>query len=136
MKATEGGSLTMLTFVGIASSALYLVLLPAILVFGLIQCKKHSFKGGFYFFLFLLIGKIYSFLFSYAFSPKFKMYIDSLDHETARPLGMRTGDLLTWIAYVNNSITFILEIVAFSFLIVGLYRMWNKNDQILRSPPS
>ncbi|MDF2653370.1 MAG: hypothetical protein K0Q73_9175 [Paenibacillus sp.] len=40
----------MLTFVGIASSALYLVLLPAILVFGLIQCKKHSFKGGFYFF--------------------------------------------------------------------------------------
>lgn len=119
----------MLTFVGIASTVLYYVLLPALLLFGLFQCKKHSFKGGFYFFLFLLLGKIYTFLYTSAISPSLKHYIDAIDPSTARPLGMRTGELLAWIAYAHVSIKGVLEIAAFCFLIFGLYRMWKSKGR-------
>lgn len=113
----------MLTFFGYTYSILYVVLFSALLIFGLIQCKKHAFTGGFYFFLFLIIGKIYSFLFSYSISPIIKNYMDSIDQMSERPLGMTTGELVAWISYAHQSITSILEITAFSFLVLGLYRM-------------
>lgn len=113
----------MFIFLSVMIFVLHFVLFSALLI-GLIQCKKHSFSGGFYFFLFLIVGKIYSFLYSFVISPIIKNYIDSFDHTAERPLGMTVGELVAWIAYTHSSIKYIFEIIAFSFLIFGLYRMW------------
>lgn len=106
-------------------SVVYIVLFSALLIFGLIQCKKHSFSGGFYFFLLLIIGKLYSFIFSFLISPIIKNYVDSMAHAAEPPLmGMTLGELVAWISYTNHSIKHIIEISAYSFLVFGLYRMW------------
>lgn len=99
-------------------SSVLSVLFYALLIFGLIQCKKHSFSGGFYFFLFLIIGQIYSI----AISPIIRNYIDRATDP--HPMGMTLGELVMWISLTNSSIMSIIEIIAYSFLVIGLYRMW------------
>ncbi|WP_282940516.1 hypothetical protein [Paenibacillus sp. RC67] len=114
--------MAMLTIFIVMNIILVFVLFSALL-FGLIQCKKYSFSGGFYFFLFIIIGKIYSFFIPYFISRIIKNYI-SLDNTTERTLGMTTGELVAWISYTDSSIKYISEIIAYSFLVFGLYRMW------------
>lgn len=101
-------------------SVLFLVLL----IFGLVQCRKHSFAAGFYFFLFLIIGKMYSYL----IPPIFSKYIDSFHQNvTSPPMGMTIGEMVSWILLISRSLETIIMIIAFSFLIIGLYRMWQSH---------
>jgi len=86
-------------------------------IFGLILCRKHSFTEGFYFFLILIVHLI----FPYFYSPFIQKYIDSLvGSNNSPPMGMTIGELLAWFTLLPRMI----EIIAFSFLVVGLYRMW------------
>lgn len=109
---------------GIASAVLSFVLLSVLWIAGLLLCRKHSFRGGYYFFLFLLLGKIYSFLVTAVLSPILKAYIDSFNASTEPPSGITPGELLMWISYANGSITHLFELIAYGCLVIGLYRMW------------
>jgi ABC-type uncharacterized transport system permease subunit len=98
-------------------SILLTVIFSALFIFGLIQCRKHSFTAGVYFFLILIVHKISP----YFYSPFISKYIDSLTgSNTPPPMGMTFGELVAWFTLLPR----ILEVVAFSFLVVGLYRMW------------
>jgi hypothetical protein len=99
-----------------------IVVFAALLIVGLILCKKHSFSGGFYFFLFIIIDKIYSLIYSMAAPPLIKNYVDHAT--TPLPMGMTLGGSIALISYANNSIEYIFKIIAFSFLVIGLYRIW------------
>lgn len=101
-------------------SVLFLVLL----IFGLVQCRKHSFVSGFYFFLILIIGKIYSYL----IPPILNKYIESFHlNGTSPPMGMTIGEMVSLIFIISRSLETIIMIIAFSFLIIGLYRMWQSH---------
>lgn len=102
------------------------IVLLALLVFGLVLCKKHSFSEGFYFFLILIISKIYPFIYSFTISPLIKNYIDNFDYSNnTLPMGMTMGEMITIIAYINRSILLFIELSAYIFLVVGLFRLWN-----------
>jgi len=93
------------------------VLFFALLIFGLIQCRKHSFTAGFYFFLILIVHQISQ----YIYSPFINKYIDSLlVGNTPPPMGLTIGELAAWFTLLPR----IIEVIAFSFLVIGLYRMW------------
>jgi hypothetical protein len=99
-----------------------IIVFSALLLFGLIQCKKQSFSGGFYFFLFMIIDKIYSLIYSMAAPPLIKNFVDHATNPL--PAGMTLGGVIALISYANYSIDYIFMIIAFSFLIIGMYRMW------------
>ena len=93
------------------------VITSVLFLFGLIQCKKHSFTAGFYFFLILIVYMISS----YIYPPFISSYIDSfVEGNTSPPMGLTIGELVAWF----NIIPKIIEVIAFSFLVVRLYRMW------------
>lgn len=93
------------------------VLFSALLIFGLILCRKYTFTAGFYFFLILIINQISS----YIYPPFFNKYIDSLvESHTPLPMSMTIGEILVWFSLLPK----IIEVIAFCFLVVGLYRMW------------
>ena len=93
------------------------VIISGLFIFGLIQCRKHSFTAGSYFFLILLVHMILSYIY-----PLFiRRYIDSfVGGNTSPPMGMTIGELVAWFSIIPR----IIEVIAFSFLVVGLYRMW------------
>ena len=92
----------------------YVVLLAALFIFGLIQCKKHSFSGGIYFIVFLTLGNIYKFILG---MPVTTEYFQSLlDH------GSQTTN--SWVYILRDLIGLIINFCAYYFLIIGLYRMW------------
>ncbi len=105
------GGVILLKFMIICLAVIFL----ALLIFGLIQCRKHSFIAGFYCFLILIVLQILP----YIYSPFIHKYIDSLDGGNT-PMGMTIGELVAWTSLLPR----IIEIIAFSFLVVGLYRMW------------
>ncbi|OMF37557.1 hypothetical protein BK133_05770 [Paenibacillus sp. FSL H8-0548] len=88
----------------------------ALFIFGLIQCRKHSFTAGFYFFLLLIVHQILP----YIYSPFIHRYIDYSSTSGNTPMGMTIGELVAWFTLLPR----IIEVIAFSFLVVGLYRMW------------
>ena len=93
------------------------VFLLGLFVIGLIQCRKYSFKAGFYFFAILLVHTILSFI----YPPFIRRYIDSyFEGNNSPPMGMTIGELVGWFCMIPR----IIEAVAFSILVVGLYRMW------------
>ncbi|XEC93723.1 hypothetical protein AB6A23_20550 [Paenibacillus tarimensis] len=93
----------------------------ALLVTGLIISKKYSFMGGFYFFLILLINNLYS-----AIGARFiGNYIDSVIISNSAPMGMTIGQFVGWLSLIPRT----LEVIAISFLIVGLYRMWKSHSK-------
>jgi hypothetical protein len=88
-----------------------------VLIFGLIQCRKNHFIAGFYFFLIILMLKIYDFIAPFTIS----RLIDSYNvNRTTLPLGMTFGEMITLLNFIPR----IIEVIAFTFLVVGLYRMW------------
>lgn len=104
------------TLINIMSISLT-VIFSALCIFGLIQCRKHSFTAGFYFFLILIAHQISP----YIYSPFIHKYIDALDGgNTPPPMDMTIGELVAWFTLLPR----IIEVNAFSFLVVGLYRMW------------
>ncbi|WP_188995681.1 hypothetical protein [Paenibacillus nasutitermitis] len=106
----------MLNMMSISLTVIYL----ALFLFGLIQCRKYSFIAGFYFFLILIVHQISP----YVYSPFIRNYMDSLiESNTPPPFGMTLGELVAGFSLLPR----IIEIIAFSFLIVGLYRMWKSN---------
>ncbi|MBD2865893.1 hypothetical protein [Paenibacillus oceani] len=109
---------------GVASAVLSFILLSVLWIAGLLLCRKLSFRGGYYFFLFLLIGKIYSFLVTWVLSPILQTYMDSVNAASKPSFGMRPGELLMWISYANGSITYLFQLIAYGCLVIGFYRMW------------
>lgn len=83
----------------------------------LIQCRKHSFTAGFYFFLLWIFYQIYSFIAPIYIS----RFIDSHLRENNPLWGLTLGDLMVLISFIPR----IIELVAFGILVLGLYRMWN-----------
>lgn len=87
----------------------------AVLVIGLILSKKHNFKAGFYFFLILIIDEYVLQYLRYYFIDTF------VANRSQGAAGMMTiGEIVVLVSYIPK----LLEIVAFSILIVGLFRMW------------
>lgn len=98
---------------GIIISILMLILF----VIGLRNSQIHSFKGGVYFFLLLIIHKIYSL----TAQPLIGNYIDMLITENKRPmLGMTIGELVAFFALIPKMIV----LIAFICLIYGLHKHW------------
>jgi len=93
------------------------VIISVLFIFGLIQCRKHSFTAGFYFFLILIVHMISSYIYPFYTSS----YIDSfIGGNISPPMGLTIGELVAWFSIIPR----IIEVIAFSFLVVGLYRMW------------
>jgi len=92
------------------------VIFSALLIFGLIQCRKHSFTAGYYFFLILISHQILP----YIYNPFISKYIDYSITSGNTPMGLTIGELVAWFSLLPR----IIEVIAFSFLVVGLYRMW------------
>jgi hypothetical protein len=88
----------------------------ALLITGIIICKKHSFMGGFYFFIILLAKDLYTWI----SAPLITKYIDSLGRNNTLPMERTIGELVAWLYYIPRT----LEVIAMSFLVVGLYRLW------------
>ncbi|OME77184.1 hypothetical protein BK120_27030 [Paenibacillus sp. FSL A5-0031] len=98
-------------------AGLFSIFFLFLLIFGLIQCKKNHFIAGFYFFLIILLLKIYDFIAPFTIG----RLINSYDaNRTTLPLGMTFGEMITLL----NIIPRIIEVIAFIFLVVGLYRVW------------
>jgi hypothetical protein len=81
-----------------------------VLIFGIIQSKKHSFLAGFYSFLILLLLRLYSFVAPYTT----KLIIDNVSEP---PLGSSIGEFIAFINIIPRT----LNLIAFSILIIGLY---------------
>lgn len=95
------------------------VLLMALLVFGLVQCKKHSFMAGFYFFLILIVNQIAPYL--------YRNYMYTLiERDTSPPMGLSIGELVMWLSLISRFI----EVVAFSFIVIGLFRLWKSKKTV------
>lgn len=93
------------------------VVIIVVLLFGLIQCRKNHFMAGFYFFLILIFLKIYDFFAPYAIN----RFIQSYDaSRSISSPNMSIGEMLTLLNFIPRT----LEIIAYLFLVVGLYQMW------------
>jgi len=93
------------------------VLLLAFLLLGLVQCRKHSFTAGFYFFLIIIVNKIAPYL----YNPYVHKYMDSLiENNNQPPMGMSLGEVLAWFSFIP----IIVDLIAFGILVIGLYNMW------------
>lgn len=93
---------------------LIFLIFVALLTVGLVQCKKNSFMPGFYFFLVMMIGQIYSWI-----SPFFIRGFFERDTSTN---GMSLGEWFILFSYIPR----VIDVIALGFLVVGLYRMWNR----------
>ncbi len=92
----------------------------ALIIIGVIQCKKHSFMPGFYFFVFMIVGFFYDWI-----SPYFIR--KSIENHHMTGMGMTSGGLLTIgeRMILFHLIPGIITVIALGFLVLGLYRMWN-----------
>lgn len=102
---------------GIAGIMIF-ILMIILFIIGLWNSKIHSFKGGVYFFLLLIINEIYSFI----APPLIQNYIDTLIIENGKPMmGMTIGELVAFLSLIPE----VIVLAAFTCLIYGLYRLWN-----------
>ncbi|MCT8140255.1 hypothetical protein H1D32_22670 [Anaerobacillus sp. CMMVII] len=86
-----------------------------LLVFGLIQSKKSSFLAGFYSFLILLFLQLYSFIFPHTIKPL-------IDNMSEPPFGKSISEFVA----ILNLIPKTVNLIAFSILIIGLYKRFKK----------
>ncbi|GAA0459523.1 hypothetical protein [Alkalibacillus silvisoli] len=104
-------------FVGFIS-----VLIPVptivLLIVGLIFSRKLSFTGGFYFFLLLLISELYQIILG---TGGIRIMDYFLEH--GPPMGMTMGEFVVWTTYIPR----VLELIAFTFLVVGLFKLWKSS---------
>jgi hypothetical protein len=97
---------------------LNMIFYPLILLVGLILCKKHKFRGGYYFFLILLINQIYSFVYPLIILN----LIDSrMDYQ-------KDVYYTIHISQICSIIEIIIQICAFLILLVSLYKMLTSRD--------
>jgi len=101
-----------ISFIQFVIGIAYLFLLIA----GAILCKKYAFRLGLYFFLFMIMAQIYRYLSQFFISSFFDRVRD--DHS----MGMSIGEWAILLALIPS----LIEVVAFSLLVVGLYQMWNR----------
>ncbi len=100
-------------FVSLAVNVIFF----AILFIGLLQCRKHAFRAGFYFFLILIVHKISS----YFYLPYLHKYMDSLvESNTPPPMGMTYGEFVSWFSFIPA----IIDLLAFGILVTGIYKLW------------
>jgi hypothetical protein len=94
------------------------ILMIVFFVIGLWSSKLHSFNGGVFFFLLLIIHEVYSFI----APPLIRNYIDTLSIENKEPIfGMTFGELVLSLSLIPK----LIVLAAFICLIYGLRRLWN-----------
>ncbi|GEN45413.1 hypothetical protein [Alkalibacillus haloalkaliphilus] len=98
-------------------NVLILVATVVLLIVGLIISRKLSFTGGFYFFLLLLISELYQITFATSIT------IMRYFQEHGPPMGMTMGEYVMWTSYIPR----VLELIAFTFLVVGLFKLWKSS---------
>lgn len=107
-------------------SMLITVLYLAFLIFGLVLCRKNSFKEGFYFFLILIVHKIASYL----YIPLLNKLTDSLaTRNKPLPMNMTIGEVVGW----WTLFPIMIDLVAFGILAFGLYKMWRNKITLHKS---
>jgi len=92
------------------------VLFLSVLVFGLIQCKKHNFTAGIYFFIIMIV----LYIAPYLYNPLLNHYFQSVYYDSNLPFGLSFGQFITFFNMIPQTI----EFIAFVILVIGLYRMW------------
>lgn len=102
-------------------SVIYHIVHPAILIIGLWFCWKISFKPGFWFFLILLIQKLYGTILSW--------YMNSSSDIRSPFEGLSLGE---WLALHSLAQAF-LHVLAYLVLVVGLYKLWKRNPHIWKA---
>lgn len=107
----------MLGFITIFAALVTIILLVA----GIIISKKYASIGIFYFFLIFIIKELYSFV----GGPIIRNHIDSVISNNEMPMGMTIGQYVAWL----NLIPKILELIAFVFLVVGLYKLKSHKEK-------
>lgn len=90
-----------------------------LIIIGLTQCTKHSFKAGFIFFVIILLQKAYANV-----SPYFLNRII-----VAPPFKMNIGLFLS----LHQLMLFVIEVCAYGILVFGLYYRWNKEKTNFKS---
>lgn len=110
----------MLGLSGIVGLIISIVLL-ILLVIGLWYSKRHSFKAGVYFFLILILHEVYSF----GSPPLIRNYIDTLIlGNSDLMMGMSISQLLVFLSVIPK----LIELLAFTILIVGLHDLWKSKN--------
>jgi hypothetical protein len=92
----------------------------ALLILGSVQCRRHSFVFGFYFFLILIISRLYPYI-SHVF---LRNYFDS---NVVPPMGLSLGEMFFW----HSLIPRILEVIAFVIFVFGLNRLMKYKSKML-----
>lgn len=83
-----------------------------LMIIGLTQCAKSSFKAGFIFFLIIMLHKVYSYGSPYLINR-------ILD---APPFGMSIAAFLS----LHHLMLLYVEVIAYGILVIGLYYRWNR----------
>lgn len=96
---------------------LNIVLFPILLITGLIVCYRHRYKGGFYFFLIILIYKLLTFVNPYII----RKLMDSREY-------LQTGIYPYHISVLFSIFETLVIITAFCILIVSLYVKLTSRD--------
>jgi len=95
-------------------TAVYIIILIAfivLLILGIIQCAKNSFKAGLIFFSMMILLKAYSYI-----SPQF----------INRMLQSRAFDIsIGLFISIHNLVILLVEISAYVILVIGLYNLWS-----------
>ncbi|MDQ0350330.1 hypothetical protein J2R98_000133 [Alkalibacillus filiformis] len=107
----------LLGFISVLISVLIPVATVVLLIVGLIISRKFAFTGGFYFFLLLIISELYQFIMKTG-----GIGIRMVDYfqEHGPPMGMTMGEFVVWTSFIPR----VLELIAFTFLVVGLFKLW------------
>lgn len=74
--------------------------------------------AGYYAFLILIINYIYSYIAPFTTHRLIDTYLTG---NTEPPMGMSKGEMVAFFSLIPKTI----DVIAFTILIFGLYRMWN-----------
>ncbi|XID94877.1 hypothetical protein ACF3MZ_10315 [Paenibacillaceae bacterium WGS1546] len=87
-------------------------------IMGMIICKKKSFMEGFYFFLIMIVSQIHSLFLAPQYT---KRILDNYVVNPA-PADLSLGQIMALLSYIHP----ILQLVAVSILVSGLYKRWSR----------
>lgn len=93
---------------------LIFIVFLVLIIIGLTQCAKHSFRAGVIFFVIILLQKAYANV-----SPYFLNRIIE-----SPPFKMNIGLFLS----LHQLMLFVIEVCAYGILVFGLYHMWKRKN--------
>jgi hypothetical protein len=110
------GGITMVSFLNF----IIMFVFVGVLLFGLVQSKKHSFIAGVYSFLLLIINQLYLFISPFITNSIIENFMLNNPETSA----ITVGEFALLLSFIPQTI----QIIAYTILIVGLYKMWNEKS--------